>query len=169
MTKRTITMKGTPLPLLGNEINIGDKAPNFNVVRNDLTPATLDNYKDKTLIIVTVPSLDTPVCDTEIRRFNEEATKLGNDVEILTISMDLPFAQARWCGAAGIDRVTTLSDYQTASFGANYGVLIDNLRLLARTIFIVDKTGTVKYVQVVPELTDEPNYEEVLNAIRELT
>ena len=126
MKERTdiITFQGKPLTLVGNEVRVGDKAPDFNVVSNDLSPVTLGDYLGKTLIISSVPSLDTEVCDRETRTFNEEAINFGDDVRVLTISMDLPFAQSRWCGAAGIERVQTLSDYQTASFGNNYGVLI---------------------------------------------
>lgn len=171
MKERTgiITMKGGPLTLLGDEIRIGDRAPDFEVTGTDLSPVKLSNYKGKTLIISAVPSLDTPVCDTETRRFNKEASNLGNNTKILTISMDLPFAQARWCGATGIDRVTTLSDYKNNSFGKSYGILIKELRLLARAIFIIDKEGIVKYVQLVKEVTEEPNYEEVLKAAKELS
>jgi thiol peroxidase len=113
-----------------------------------------------------VPSLDTPVCDLQTRRFNQEAARLGPDVQILTISMDLPFAQKRWCGAAGIERVTTLSDHREASFGTAYGVLIKELRLLARAVFVVDKDGVVRYVQIVPELSREPDYEAALAAAK---
>jgi thioredoxin-dependent peroxiredoxin len=163
-----ITFQGNPLTLIGNEIKVGDKAPNFNVVANDLSPVTLGDYTGKTLIISAVPSLDTEVCDRETRTFNEEAINLGDGVKVLTISMDLPFAQARWCGAAGIDRVQTLSDYQTASFGENYGVLIKELHLLSRVVFIIDRDSVIRYVQTVGEITDEPNYAEILGAVRSL-
>lgn len=170
MQERTgkITMKGNPLTLTGEWITVGDKAPDFEVLDNDLRPLRLSSYRGKVCVISSVPSLDTPVCDMETRRFNQEAAKFGNDVAILTISMDLPFAQKRWCGAAGVDKVITLSDHRDASFGNSYGVLIKELRLLARAIFVVDRDGTVRYTQIVNELTNEPDYSAVLDALREL-
>ncbi len=163
-----VTMKGNPVTLLGGTIKAGQKAPDFEVVANDLSPVKLSSFAGKTLIISSVPSLDTSVCDMETRRFNEEAGKLGKDVVILTISMDLPFAQKRWCGAAGVKNVQTLSDHRDASFGKAYGVLIKDLRLLARAVFVVDKTGIVRYVQIVPEIATEPDYDAVLNAVKKL-
>jgi thiol peroxidase len=133
-----------------------------------LSPVKLSAYRGKTIIVSTVPSLDTPVCDTETRRFNKEAAGLGNDVAILTVSMDLPFAQGRWCGAAGIDKVRTLSDHRDAAFGNGLGVLIKELRLLARAIFVIDKQGVVRYIQLVKEMTSEPNYDEVIAAVKKL-
>ena len=159
-----VTMKGNPLTLLGGEIKVGDMAPDFVVVDNDLQPVRFSSYSGKIVVISAVPSLDTPVCDMETRRFNDEA----GDVVILTISMDLPFAQKRWCGAAGVDRVITLSDYRDAEFGKAYGALIKELRLLARMVFVVDQSGVVRYVQTVKELTQEPDYEAVLAAVRAL-
>ena len=164
-----ITMKGNPLTLVGQELKVGDQAPDVNLLDNELNPVQLSSFKGKVVVISAVPSLDTPVCDLETRKFNEEAANLGPDVQILTISMDLPFAQARWCAAEGVDRLTTLSDHRDASFGNAYGVLIKELRLLARCIFVVDKEGTIQYVQLVPELTSEPDYEAVLTAIRQLS
>ncbi|MFH1480769.1 MAG: thiol peroxidase, partial [Pseudomonadota bacterium] len=131
-----IAMKGNPLTLMGNELKIGDSAPDAEVLSNDLSPVKLSSFKGKISIISSVPSLDTPVCDMETRRFNEEAGKLGDSVVILTISMDLPFAQKRWCGAAGVEKVVTLSDHRDAAFGKAYGVLIKELRLLARAVFV---------------------------------
>jgi thioredoxin-dependent peroxiredoxin len=170
MTERTgiITMKGHPLTLVGQEVEVGAPAPDFEVLANDLTPFKLSSLKGKVAIICSVPSLDTPTCDIETRWFNEEAARLGPDVEILTISMDLPFAQRRWCGAAGVDRVTTYSDHREAAFGQAYGVLIKELRLLARAVFVVDKGGVVRSAQIVPELANEPNYDEVLKAVGQL-
>lgn len=170
MEERTglITMGGNPITLVGKEIKVGDKAPNAVLLDNDLSPVELSSFQGKNRIISVVPSLDTPVCDLQTRRFNDEASKLGPDVVILTISMDLPFAQKRWCGAAGIDKVTTLSDHRDASFGTSYGVLIKELRLLARAVFVVDQSDTVRYVQIVKEVSDEPDYESVLNAVRQL-
>lgn len=161
-----VTMKGNPLTLVGPALNVGDKAPDFVVLNNDLAPVSLSAYSGKVCIISSVPSLDTPVCDMETRRFNQEAGNLGRDVVVLTISMDLPFAQKRWCGAAGVDKVVTLSDHRDASFGSAYGVLIKELRLLARSVFVVDKKGVIRYIQVVGELTQEPDYEAVLKAVK---
>ncbi|MFH1371938.1 MAG: thiol peroxidase [Planctomycetota bacterium] len=163
-----LTMKGNPVTLAGRVVKVGQKAPDFEVVANDMSVVKFSSFAGKTCIIASVPSLDTSVCDMETRRFNEEAGKLGDDVVVLTISMDLPFAQKRWCGAAGVKNVQTLSDYRYASFGNAYGVLIKDLRLLARTLFVVDKTGVVRYVQIVPEIGTEPNYDAVLKAVKEL-
>lgn len=164
-----ISFKGNPFTLLGPEIKVGDKAPGFTVVDNGLAPVSLDSYSGKIKIISSVPSLDTPVCDTETRRFNQEAAVLPENTVVLTISLDLPFAQKRWCGAAGIDRVTTLSDYQERSFASAYGLLIKELKLLARAVFIIDATDTVRYIQVVPEVTNEPDYAAVIAAVKSLT
>jgi thiol peroxidase len=170
MKERTdvVTFQGNPLTLLGDPIEVGQKAPDFEVVANDLTPIKLSDYAGKTVVISAVPSLDTPVCDTQTRTFNEKAATLGDDVVILTLSVDLPFAQARWCGAAGVDRVHALSDYKDLSFGTAYGLVIKELRLLTRAVLVVDKTGTVQYIQIVGEVTDEPDYEAVLSKIKEL-
>jgi thiol peroxidase len=163
-----VTMKGNPVTLLGQEISAGMTAPDFTVVDNDLGPVSLADFKDQVVVISAVPSLDTPVCDMETRRFNQEAQALGDKVKVLTVSMDLPFAQKRWCGNAGVTNVQTVSDYQTASFGQAYGVLIDGLRLLTRAIFVVDAQGLVAYVQVVPEITSEPDYDAVIAAVKKL-
>ena len=163
-----ITMKGNPLTIVGRELKVGDPAPDFEVLDNDLSPVNLSSFHGKVCVISSVPSLDTPVCDMETRRFNEEAGKLGADVQILTISMDLPFAQKRWCGAAGVDKILTLSDHRNASFGTAYGVLIKELRLLARAVFVLDRGGTVRYIQIVKEVTDEPDYDAVLEAVNKL-
>lgn len=161
-----VTMKGSPLTLVGLEVSVGDKAPDFQALNNDLQPVRLSQFAGKTVILSSVPSLDTPVCDMETRRFNQEAEKLGDDVVVLTISMDLPFAQKRWCGAAGVTRVMTLSDHRDASFGQAYGVLIKELRLLARAVFVVGKDGVIKHAQLVKEITEEPDYAAVLNAVK---
>ena len=172
MDERTglVTMKGQGLVLLGDEVTVGQRAPDFEVVANDLSAVKLSSFAGRVCIILSVPSLDTSVCDTMTRRFNEEAGKLREDVVILTISMDLPFAQKRWCGAVGIENVNvrTLSDHRQASFGKAYGVLIKDLRLLARAVFAVGKDDIIRYIQIVPELTDEPDYEAALNAIKQL-
>jgi thiol peroxidase len=164
-----ITMKGNPLTLVGRELKIGDMAPDVVLADNDLAPLSLSSYRGKVCIISSVPSLDTPVCDMETRRFNEEAGGLGDDVVIITVSMDLPFAQKRWCGAAGVDKVITLSDYGDMSFGNAYGVLIKELKLLARSVFVLDRQGSIQYIQLVNEVTEEPNYREILDAVGKLT
>ena len=161
-------MGGNPVTLVGDEVKVGDKAPDFVVVGNDMKPVEFSTYRGKVCVVAAVPSLDTEVCSTETRRFNVEAASLGEDVVILTVSMDLPFAQKRWCGAAGVDRVVTLSDHRDASFGLAYGVLIKEARLLARAVFVIDRAGIVRYVELVPELGEEPNYEAALAAVREL-
>lgn len=170
MKERTgiITMKGNPMTLVGNEVKVGDGAPDFVALDNALAPVKLSSFRGKTVVISSVPSLDTPVCDMETRRFNQEGGKLSSDIVILTISMDLPFAQKRWCGAAGVTRVQTLSDHRDASFGTAYGMLIKELRLLARAIFIVDKNGVIRYIQVVNEVAKEPDYEAVLNTLKKI-
>jgi len=164
-----ITFKQNQVTLLGNEVKVGDKAPDFTVLANDLSPVSLKDSEGKIRLFVVVPSLDTGVCDAEVRRFNEEAAGLGENVVIYTVSVDLPFAQKRWCGAAGIDNVVTVSDHRDLSFGKAYGVAIEELRLLARSIFVVDAEGTVTYVEYVPESTNHPNYEAAIEAVKALT
>jgi thioredoxin-dependent peroxiredoxin len=171
MQERTglVTMRGNPMTLVGSEVNVGEAAPDFVALDNTLTPVKFSSFRGKTCILSSVPSLDTPVCDMETRKFNDEASRLGPDVVILTISMDLPFAQKRWCGAAGVSKVQTLSDHRDASFGASYGVLIKELRLLARAVFLVDRKGVIQYVQLVKETTKEPDYEAIWSAVKKLT
>lgn len=166
--KDIITMKGQPLTLLGRGLEAGEPAPDFEALANDLSTVKLSSFRGKICIISSVPSLDTSVCDTMTRRFNEEAGSLGPDVVVLTVSMDLPFAQSRWCGATGVENVQILSDHRDASFGSAFGVLIKELRLLARAVFVVDKEGVVRNVQIVNELTNEPDYEAVLKVVREV-
>lgn len=160
-----ITFKGNAVTLLGNEVKVGDKAPEFNVLANDLSAVTLADSKGQVRLISVVPSIDTGVCDAQTRRFNEEASKLDN-VKILTVSVDLPFAQKRWCAAAGIENVQTLSDHRDLSFGEAYGVAIQELRLLARAVFVVDSNDTVTYAEYVSEATDHPNYEAAVEAAK---
>ncbi len=162
---RTTFFKGKDVVLLGNEVKVGDQAPDFTVVANDLTSVSLEDSKGSVRVISVVPSLDTGVCDAQTRRFNEEATKL-NGVHILTISVDLPFAQSRWCGAAGIDKVQTLSDHRDLSFGKAYGVAMEEYRLLARSVFVVDANDQVVYVEYVPEVGKHPNYEAAIEAAK---
>ena len=168
--KRTgvITFKGNPVTLVGPDINVGDKAPDFKVVDNGLQPVTLETAKGKVQLIAVVPSIDTGVCDTMTRKFNQDAAALPDNVAVYTISVDLPFAQGRWCGNAGIERVKTLSDYQERSFGLAYGLLIDELKLLARAVYVVDAEGKVAYREIVSEVTSEPDYEAALNAVKAL-
>ena len=166
--KNAITLKGNSLTLLGKELKVGDQAPDAVVVGNDLSEKKLSEYEGRIRLLASVPSLDTPVCSTETRRFNEEATKLGDTVVVLTISMDLPFAQQRWCGAEGIKQVVTLSDYRHQEFGQNYGVLIKELGLLARAVFVVDAQDVIRYVEIVSETATEPNYEAALTAVKKL-
>jgi thioredoxin-dependent peroxiredoxin len=162
------TFKHNPVTLLGNEVKVGDKAPDFTVLANDLSPVSLKDSEGKIRLFSVVPSLDTGVCDAQTRKFNEAAAELGDNVVIYTVSMDLPFAQKRWCGAAGIDAVQTVSDHREGSFGQAYGVLIESLRLLTRSVFVVDAEGTVTYVEYVPEATDHPNYEAAIEAVKAL-
>lgn len=160
-----VTLRGNAFTLQGPEIKAGDKAPDFTVLDNDLKPVSLKDTQGKVRIISVVPSVDTPVCDQQTRRFNQEAAKLPN-VEILTISMDLPFAQKRWCGAAGVDKVRLLSDHREASFGRAWGTLVKELRLNARSVFVVDKDGTVRHAEYVKEISAHPDYDKALNAAR---
>ncbi len=168
MEERTglVTMKGKPLTLVGTEVKVGDKAPDFEVVGNDMSPVKFSSFSQKARIVCSVPSLDTSVCDRMTRRFNEAAADLGDDAVVLTISMDLPFAQKRWCGAAGVENVITLSDHRKADFGTKYGLLIKELRLLARSVLVVDAEGIVRYRELVREVADEPDYEAALQAAR---
>ena len=161
-----VTMRGAPLTLLGPDVKVGEKAPDFKVVDAAFKPVQLSDFKGQVVLVSAVPSLDTKVCSIQTKRFNAEAEKLPPDVVILTISQDLPFAQSRFCGTAGIDRVETLSDYRDASFGENYGVLIKEFRLLARAVFVIGADDVVKYVEYVKETTEHPDYEQALAAAR---
>jgi thioredoxin-dependent peroxiredoxin len=163
-----VTFKGKPITLLGDDILEGSQAPEFRVVGNDLSPVTLADSAGKVRLISVYPSLDTGVCDTMGRQFNERAAALPAQVEVYAVSLDLPFAQKRWCGSAGIERLRTLSDYQERSFGLNYGVLMKELKLLARSVWVIDKDGLVAFRQIVPEGTHEPDYEAALAAVRKL-
>jgi len=163
-----VTMKGNPITLVGEEVTVGQKAPDFVAIDHNLSPVKFSSYRGKICILTSVPSLDTPVCATETRKFNEEASRLSADIVILTLSMDLPFAQKRWCGAEGITRVQTLSDHRDAAFGMSYGVLIKELRLLARAVFLVDQKGVLQYAQLVKEVASEPNYKDIWHALKKL-
>jgi thiol peroxidase len=166
--KGAVERKGAPLTLLGHPVAVGDKAPDVALVGTDMKPVRLSSLRGRAVVIASVPSLDTPVCSVETRRFNQEATSLGNDVTVVVVSMDLPFAQKRWCGAHGVKNVQTLSDHREAAFGSAYGVLLKDLRLLARAVFVVDQAGTVRYVEIVKELTSEPDYDAALQTVKKL-
>ena len=166
--KGLVTMGSQPITLVGNEVKVGEAAPDAELVGNNLAPVKLSSYRGKVCVLSAVPSLDTSICDLETREFNRRAEDLGPEVVILTISMDLPFAQKRWCGSAGVSRVITLSDHREAAFGTAYGVLMKESRLLARCVFVADKKGVIRYIQLVPEIGKEPDYEAVLKAVKKL-
>jgi thiol peroxidase len=163
-----ITFKGNPMTLLGQPVKVGDAAPDFRVVDNALQPVTLASGAGKVRLITVIPSIDTPVCDSMTRRFNQDAAQLPEQVELYTISLDLPFAQKRWCGNAGIERVKTLSDYQERSFVLNYGLLIKELKLAARAVLVIDANDKISYMELVPEVTAEPDYAAALAAVKAL-
>ena len=164
-----VTFKGNPISLGGTEVKAGQDAPDFTALDTSLQPVRLSDARGKVIILCAVPSVDTPVCDTETRRFNEEASKLGEGIEVWTVSMDLPFAQKRWCGAFGVDRVKMLSDHRSGSFGERYGTLIKDLRIESRAIFVLDKDNTIKHVEYVKEVAEHPNYDAALSAARSLS
>jgi thiol peroxidase len=161
-----VTMRGNPLTLIGPALKPGDRAPEFQCLAQDMSPVSLSSSAGKARLLISVPSLDTPVCSTETIRFNREMAAMDGNSQVYVISMDLPFAQKRFCGSENIANVQALSDHREASFGRAYGVLIKELRLLARALFVVDPSGTLRYVQIVPEVAQEPNYDEALNALR---
>lgn len=166
--KRTVTMKGNVMTLSGELPRKGEKIPDVELLDTGLSPVRVSEFAGKVLLIVAVPSLDTAVCNLEARRFNQEAEKLGERVQVLVVSMDLPFAQKRWVEEAKVERLKTVSDHREAAFGRAYGVLMEEARLLARSVFVADQEGRLRYVQVVPEATDEPDYDSALEAAREL-
>ena len=161
------TFKGNPLTLVGPQLNVGDKAPDFTALNQDFKPVTLSESAGQVRLISVVPSLDTGICDAQTKRFNEEATT-SPKVKILTVSMESPFTQKRWCGASGVDKVQVLSDHRDASFGPAYGVLIKEMGVLARSIFIVDGSGTIRYIEYVPEFASHPNYDAALAALKKV-
>ena len=167
MSTATVTLRGNTVHLVGEPPKVGDKAPDFTLVGTDMAPRKLSDYKGKVKLISVVGSLETSVCDSQTRRFNEQAAALGDDVVVLTISMDLPMAQNRWCGAAGVEGVECLSDYKDHSFGQTWGLRIKETGLLARSVFVVDRDDTVRYAQLVPEIVDEPAYDEALAALKQ--
>lgn len=166
--KGLVFARGNALTLLGQELKVGDKAPEFQVVDNNVSPVKLSDFKGKVVLLSVTPSIDTGICDLQAKRFNKMATEVSGDVVILSISVDLPFALARWCGATGSDKIKTLSDYQDWNFGLQYGMLIKESRLLARSVWIIDKKGVIRYIQIVPELPTEPNYNEAFDALKKV-
>lgn len=162
------TLKGNPITLIGPELKKGDKAPDFQLNQSLVDVVSLKDYAGKVKLISVVPSIDTGVCDAQTRRFNQEAANLGEKVAILTVSVDLPFAQARWCGAAGVDQVTLLSDYKDNNFGLAYGVLIKEIKLDMRAIFVIDENDTIQYVEVLQEMAEHPDYDQALEAVKAL-
>src|SRR5580765_1203181 len=164
--KNGTTLKGNPFTLVGAEVKVGQKAPEFSALAGDLSPVTLASSKGKTRLLISVPSLDTPTCDAETRRFNEEAAKMSG-IEVIVVSMDLPFAQGRFCQTAGIKNLKTVSDHRDTSFGKAYGTLIKELRLLSRAIFVVGADDTVQYVEYVKDVGSHPNYEAALSALKQ--
>src|ERR1700675_809788 len=163
-----VTLRGNKMTLMGPELKTGQKAPDFEAVTDSLQPVNLEKTGHGVRIFSVIPSLDTPVCDAQTKRFNEEAAKLPG-IEIYTISMDLPFAQKRWCGAFGIDKIKMVSDHKSGSFGEHYGTLIKELRIESRAIFVLDKDNTIQHVEYVKEVAEHPNYDAALNAARSLS
>jgi thiol peroxidase len=169
MEERQVSkMGGNVITLIGPELRVGDRAPDFTVLDIDLLPKSLDDFQGKIKLISAVPSLDTGVCDLQTRKFNELAVDLSPEVEVLSISMDLPFAQKRWCNLSGSTRVETLSDHRYANFGENYGILIKELRLLNRSIFLLDKDDNIRYIEIVEENHNQPDYDAAMEALRAL-
>lgn len=163
-----VTFLGNPLTLVGSALKLGDPAPDATVIKQDLNPVNIHDYKGHVLLISVVPSLDTSVCSAQTKRFNEETSQLPDSVKVITVSMDLPFAQKRFCGAEGIDKIEVLSDHREGAFGQAYGALVKELRILCRAVFVVDAQGVVRYAEYVPEITSHPNYEAALQAVRQL-
>lgn len=163
-----MTLRGNPFTLIGPELKVGDKAPEFEAIDGSLKPVTLASTGNGVRVFSVVPSLDTPVCDAQTKRFNEEAANMPG-VEVYTFSMDLPFAQKRWCGAFGIDKVKMVSDHREGSFGQAFGTLIKELRIHSRAIFVLDKDNTIKHVEYVKEMSEHPNYDSVMSAVKSLS
>lgn len=166
--KGEVKMAGTPVTLLGNPIKIGDTAPDFTALTKDLQLVSLHDFNGKIVLLSAAPSIDTPVCDLQATRFNQEANALPDEVQIINITVDLPFALSRFCAAKGIDKIVTLSDHRDLSFGNAYGVVVKEFRLLARSIFLIDRNGTVRYIELVPDITSHPDYEKALEEIKKL-
>jgi len=170
MEERTglVTLRGTPMTLVGASLKEKDASPEVTLLSNDLSPVHLSDYRGNICLISSVPSLDTPVCDMQTRRFNQEIAQIGNNIRVLTVSVDLPFAQKRWCGASGMDNVITLSDHRETAFGISYGVLMKEVRLLARAVFILDASGTIQYQEIVSEIGKEPDFAAALNVLQSI-
>ena len=166
---KTVTFKGKEMTLVGNDIKLGEKTPEFNVVSQDLEDVSLEKFKNKIKVISTFPSLDTPVCDLQVKAFNKKASELSSDIVVIGISKDLPFAQKRFCDMNGIKQSVVLSDYKSSSFGMNYGVLIKELNLLARAVFIIDKNNVLRYVQISREITQALNYDEAFLSLNKVS
>ena len=164
-----ITFKGNPIPVSGHEVEEGSVVPDVTLTAKDMSDLTINSFKGKVVVISVVPSLDTPVCALQTQRFNQEANTLSSDVVILTVSRDLPMAQKRWCGAEGVDKIVVASDYKYRTFGQAFGVDLETLGLLARAVFVVDKTGEIAYVDYVPEISQEPDYDSVISKVKELS
>jgi thioredoxin-dependent peroxiredoxin len=165
---RTTGFKGSKIALAGKELKVGDKFPAFQLVSTDMADLSSGEFEGKNLLVIVVPSLDTPICSTEAKRFNTEATNLSPDLKILVVSRDLPFAQKRWCGAEGVENLQTASDYKYRTFGEQTGTLITDWQLLSRAIFVVNAAGTIQHVEYVPEVSAEPNYEKAISAVKAL-
>ncbi|MEL6760521.1 MAG: thiol peroxidase [Myxococcota bacterium] len=161
-----VTFKGNPITLKGDAPEVGASAPNAALTAGDMSEVSIGNWEGKVRILNVVPSLDTPVCDVQTRTFNQRASELGDDAVVVTVSRDLPFAQNRWCGSAGIERVAVLSDYKDRAFGDAYGLGMKELGLLARSVFVIDRDGVVRYREIVAEQTDEPDYDAALSAAK---
>lgn len=168
MDKPQITFWGNPVTLVGDQLHVGDKAPSFSVLDNNLQPVSLSQYAGKNIIISVFPSVDTPVCALQNIRFNKEASRLKSDVEILSLSVDLPFAQSRFCAAEHIENVHVYSDYRDLDFGLKYGFVIKELRLLARGVVVIDQEGTIRHIEYVSEVSHEPDYEAALKVVSAL-
>jgi len=162
------TLKGNPMTLVGPQLNVGDKAPDFSLCKSLGEYVSLEDFAGKVKLISVIPSIDTGVCEAQTRQFNEAAAGLGDNVVVLTVSADLPFAQARWCGAAGVDRVVMLSDYKDNNFGLAYGVYIKEFALDMRSIFILDENNVIQYVEYLSEMTNHPNYDAAVAAVKQL-
>lgn len=163
-----VTFQGNPLTAIGPRLEVGNQAPDFQLLANDLSVVNLSDSQGKIRLFSVVPSLDTPVCDMQTRKFNEQLDALGESVVGYTISADLPFAQARWCGTAGMKRMQTLSDHRDMAFGSAYGTNIKELRLESRAVFVIDGGGLLQYVQYVKEITEQPDYDAALAVVRRL-
>ena len=168
ISNQNITFKGAPIAVSGREVKVGDAVPDFMITAGDMSDLTINSFAGKVVVLSALPSLDTPVCAVQTRRFNEEAAKLSDDVVILTVSRDLPMAQKRWCGAEGIENVVCASDYKYRTFGQAFGVDLESLGLLSRAVFVVNKDGKIEYVEYVDEVSEEPQYEPVIEKVKEL-